>query len=155
MTLALMPKIKRGNSSKERDVRPCECQPLGHESTFPFVTFMEFDLSPLWISLRTAGLATAIAFFIGIAVARWMLETRIKGKAIIEGLFIAPLVLPPTVMGFLLLLLLGKNGPLGQFLFNFDSCDCYYIKRQAGQLCESVNSFKKHNKCTTNDNLRL
>ncbi len=48
-----------------------------------------------------------------------MLGTRIKGKAIIEGFFIAPLVLPPTVLGFLLLLLFGRNGPVGQFLLQF------------------------------------
>jgi len=80
---------------------------------------MEFDFSPLWISLKSAALATAITFFLGIAAARWMQGTRIKGKAIIEGLFIAPLVLPPTVLGFLLLLLFGRNGPVGQFLLQF------------------------------------
>ncbi len=80
---------------------------------------MAFDFSPLWISLKSAALATAITFFLGIAAARWMLVTRIKGKAIIEGLFIAPLVLPPTVLGFLLLLLFGRNGPVGQFLLQF------------------------------------
>ena len=49
-----------------------------------------------------------------------MLSTRIKGKFLIEGIFIAPLVLPPTVVGFLLLLLFGRNGAIGQFLLKFD-----------------------------------
>ncbi len=49
-----------------------------------------------------------------------MLLTRIKAKALIEGIFLAPLVLPPTVVGFLLLLLLGRNGPIGQFLLQFE-----------------------------------
>ncbi len=80
---------------------------------------MQLELSPLIISLKTAGLATIITFFLGIATARWMLGTQFKGKAIIEGILIAPLVLPPTVVGFLLLLLLGKNSLIGQLLFKF------------------------------------
>lgn len=77
---------------------------------------MEFDLSPLWISLKSAFAATVITFFLGIAAARWMIDYRGKGKGLIEGLLISPLVLPPTVVGFLLLLLFGRNGPLGQLL---------------------------------------
>ncbi|MEG4809330.1 molybdate ABC transporter permease subunit [Microcoleus sp. F8-D3] len=81
---------------------------------------MEFDFSPLWISLKSSAIATFITFFLGIAAARWMLSTRIRGKALIEGVFISPLVLPPTVVGFLLLLLFGRNGAIGQFLLQFD-----------------------------------
>lgn len=80
---------------------------------------MEFDLSPLWISLKSAAIATAITFFLGIAAAQWMLSTRIKAKALIDSLFMSPLVLPPTVVGFLLLLLFGRNGPLGELLLQF------------------------------------
>ncbi|WP_293121787.1 molybdate ABC transporter permease subunit [Microcoleus sp. bin38.metabat.b11b12b14.051] len=81
---------------------------------------MEFDLSPLWISLKASAIATCFTFFLGIAAARWMLSTRIRGKALIEGIFISPLVLPPTVVGFLLLLLFGRNGAIGQLLLKFD-----------------------------------
>ncbi|MBD1830313.1 molybdate ABC transporter permease subunit [Microcoleus vaginatus GB1-A2] len=81
---------------------------------------MEFDLSPLWISLKSSAIATFFTFFLGIAAARWMLSTRIKGKALIEGIFISPLVLPPTVVGFLLLMLFGRNGAIGQLLLQFD-----------------------------------
>ena len=81
---------------------------------------MEFDFSPLWISLKSSAIATFITFFMGIVAARWMLSTRIRGKALIEGIFISPLVLPPTVVGFLLLLLFGRNGAIGQFLLQFD-----------------------------------
>lgn len=80
---------------------------------------MQFDLSPLWISLKTASLATLITFFLGIAAAYWMIDYRGKAKALIEGFFISPLVLPPTVVGFLLLLLFGKNGPIGLLLQYF------------------------------------
>lgn len=81
---------------------------------------MVFDFSPLWISLKSSAIATLLTFFLGIAAAKWMISTRIKGKALIEGFFIAPLVLPPTVVGFLLLLLFGRNGAIGQFLLKFN-----------------------------------
>lgn len=81
---------------------------------------MTADLSPLWISLKTAGLATIITFFTGIAAAYWMLGYRGRWKFVIEGILVSPLILPPTVVGFLLLMLFGKNGPLGQFMALFD-----------------------------------
>ncbi|MGK7877997.1 MAG: molybdate ABC transporter permease subunit [Xenococcaceae cyanobacterium] len=80
---------------------------------------MEFDLSPLWISLKTAFVATIFAFVVGIAVAGWMFGYQGKGKGLIDGIFTLPLVLPPTVVGFLLLLLLGRNSPVGQLLRQF------------------------------------
>ena len=73
-------------------------------------------LTPVWISLKTAIAATLITFCLGVTAAWWMTNYRGKAKGIIEGIFTAPLVLPPTVVGFLLLLLLGRNGIIGQFL---------------------------------------
>jgi len=86
------------------------------------------DLSPLWISLKTAGLATIATFFTGIPIAYWMLNYRGRWKSVIEGIFVSPLILPPTVVGFLLLLLFGKNGPLGQLMdrFNFTIVFTWY-----------------------------
>jgi molybdate transport system permease protein len=81
----------------------------------------EAYLSPLWISLRTVLAATAITFFLGIAAARWMAHYSGKFKSLIDGLFILPLVLPPTVVGLGLLLIFGKNGPLGAFLSLFNT----------------------------------
>ncbi|MBD2185667.1 molybdate ABC transporter permease subunit [Planktothrix sp. FACHB-1355] len=81
---------------------------------------MTADLSPLWISLKTAGLATIAIFFTGIAAAYWMLGYRGRWKSVIEGIFVSPLILPPTVVGFILLLLFGKNGPLGHLTAQFD-----------------------------------
>ena len=78
---------------------------------------MEFDLSPLWISLKTVLTATLIAFFLGITVARQMLNYQGKGKGLIDGLLTLPLVLPPTVVGFFLLVLFGKNSWLGRLLY--------------------------------------
>jgi molybdate transport system permease protein len=80
----------------------------------------ESYLAPLWISLRTVLSATVITFFLGIAAARWMARYSSRWKSLVDGIFILPLVLPPTVVGFGLLLLFGKHGPLGNFfsLFN-------------------------------------
>lgn len=78
------------------------------------------DLSPLWISLKVAAIATVFTFFAGIAVAYWMLNYRGKGKSLLEGIFVSPLILPPTVVGFLLLLLFGKNGAIGKLFASVD-----------------------------------
>jgi molybdate transport system permease protein len=72
------------------------------------------DLSPLWISLKVSLIATTITFVMGTVVAYQMYHYRGKARSLIEGFLIAPLVLPPTVVGFVLLILLGKNGVLGQ-----------------------------------------
>jgi molybdate transport system permease protein len=72
------------------------------------------DLSPLWISLKVSLIATTITFVMGTLVAYQMYHYRGKARSLIEGFLIAPLILPPTVVGFVLLILLGKNGVLGQ-----------------------------------------
>lgn len=78
------------------------------------------DLSPLYISIKTAMLSTIITFFVGIYVSYKMALYNGKYKGILDGLFIVPLVLPPTVIGFFLLLILGKNGLIGKILLYFD-----------------------------------
>ena len=77
------------------------------------------DLSPLWISLATSVTATAIAFVVGLAAAVWRERYTSSAMALVDGIFLLPLVLPPTVVGFLLLLLFGRNGPLGKLLLHF------------------------------------
>jgi molybdate transport system permease protein len=74
------------------------------------------DLSPLWISLKVSVIATIITFGLGIMVAYCMYCYRGKARSLIEAILIAPLILPPTVVGFILLILLSKNGVLGQIL---------------------------------------
>jgi molybdate transport system permease protein len=73
-------------------------------------------LEPLLVSLKTVAATTVITFFLGIAAARWMARYNGKFKSLIDGLFILPMVLPPTVVGYGLLLLFGVNGPLGKAL---------------------------------------
>ncbi len=77
---------------------------------------MNFDLSPAWISLKITFTATIIIFFIGLTVAWLMTNYRGRWKALIDGILTLPLVLPPTVAGFAILLLIGNNGPVGNFL---------------------------------------
>lgn len=78
---------------------------------------MTVDFSPIWISLKTALTATFIVFFLGIAAAWYLANYKGRFKGLIDGLLTLPMVLPPTVAGFFLLLLLGKNGPVGRILF--------------------------------------
>ena len=76
----------------------------------------ESYLDPIWISIKTVLATTVITFFLGIAAARWMSRYTGRFKALIDGIFILPIVLPPTVVGFGLLLMFGSNGALGGLL---------------------------------------
>jgi molybdate transport system permease protein len=82
---------------------------------------MPSDFSPIWISLATSLTATAITFVLGIAAAVWREKRTGAAFAIVDGIFLLPLVLPPTVVGFLLLLLFGRHGPLGRLLLKLDT----------------------------------
>jgi molybdate transport system permease protein len=73
------------------------------------------DLSPLWISLRTALIATVFAVIIGIVAAYYIVRLGKVLKGIADGILTLPMVLPPTVVGFFLLVFFGKHGPAGQF----------------------------------------
>ena len=74
------------------------------------------DLSPLWISIKTSLTATLIVFFLGIAAAWFMCGYKGKGRGLLDAIFTLPMVLPPTVVGFILLIIIGKNGPIGELL---------------------------------------
>lgn len=77
----------------------------------------ELDWSPLFISLKTGVVATIIAFFLGIYTARKVVKASPAKKAILDGLLTLPMVLPPTVAGFFLLLLFSRRRPLGILLY--------------------------------------
>ena len=74
------------------------------------------DWSPLFISLKTGILATIFAFFLGVAAARMIMRLNNTAKAVVDGILTLPLVLPPTVAGFFLLLLFSLRRPFGKFL---------------------------------------
>ncbi|NCU17831.1 molybdate ABC transporter permease subunit [Pallidibacillus pasinlerensis] len=75
---------------------------------------MEFSWHPVQLTIIVSACATFITFFIGLLAAYIMVKKPIKGKAIIETLFFLPLVLPPTVIGFLLLMIFGNKSFIGQ-----------------------------------------
>ena len=75
------------------------------------------DWSPLWISLETSLVATLITLLAGVTAAAWRDRHRGPVMAVVDGVFLLPLVLPPTVVGFFLLLLFGRQGPIGGLLF--------------------------------------
>lgn len=74
------------------------------------------DWSPLWISIKTGIVATIISFFLGIYAARKVIAQSNRVKSIMDGILTLPMVLPPTVAGFFLLLLFSRRRPLGIFL---------------------------------------
>ena len=76
----------------------------------------EMNWSPLWISLKTGVVATIIAFFLGIFCARKIMKLKPAARSILDGILTMPLVLPPTVAGFFLLLLFSLKRPFGKFL---------------------------------------
>ena len=75
------------------------------------------DWSPLFISIKTGIVATIFSFFLGIYAARKVVKTTPGKKAIIDGILTLPMVLPPTVSGFFLLLIFSRRRPFGIFLF--------------------------------------
>lgn len=74
------------------------------------------DWSPLWLSLRVAGWATVGSVLFGLPLAYLLGRVRFPGRSLLEGVALLPLVLPPTVLGYALLVGLGKRGPVGAWL---------------------------------------
>ncbi|WP_456406080.1 molybdate ABC transporter permease subunit [Thiolapillus sp.] len=74
----------------------------------------EADITALSITLQLAGLTTIILLVLGTPLAWWLARSQWRFKFVLEALIALPLVLPPTVLGFYLLVTLGPNGPLGE-----------------------------------------
>jgi molybdate transport system permease protein len=74
------------------------------------------DLTALWLTLKVAGCATALALVLGVACGFFVARTRLPGRRLVEALLTLPLVLPPTVLGYYLIVLLGRNSTLGAWL---------------------------------------
>ncbi|KZM54082.1 molybdate ABC transporter permease subunit [Aeribacillus pallidus] len=77
------------------------------------------NYSPLILSLKTATIATFIVFVTGVVLARLISRNSFRGKSVIEAIILLPLVLPPTVVGFGLLYIFGKNGFIGRLLLDW------------------------------------
>ena len=74
------------------------------------------DLFPVWLSLRVSLTATALTLVAGVPLAWLLARRRFPGRNLLEAAVVLPLVLPPTVLGYYLLLAVGRRGPVGQAL---------------------------------------
>jgi molybdate transport system permease protein len=73
------------------------------------------DLGPLWLTAQLAAVTTAILLLLGTPVAWWLAHTRSRAKPVVEAITALPLVLPPTVLGFYLLIMLSPKSAIGGF----------------------------------------
>lgn len=76
--------------------------------------FMQDFLTPIWLSLKIATISGVVVILLGILVGRLLARKSFKGKAVLETILMLPMVLPPTVVGFFLIVLFGKNSVVGQ-----------------------------------------
>jgi molybdate transport system permease protein len=74
----------------------------------------ESDIQSIWLTIKLASVVTAILLLVGTPVAWWLARSRSRMKGILGAVVALPLVLPPSVLGFYLLLAMGPNGPVGQ-----------------------------------------
>lgn len=93
-----------------------QAPPTGLEAIVSWLA--SIDMSPLWVTLKTTGTAIVFIFVLGLAAAYFSLRIPKRAQDIADSIFTIPMVLPPTVCGFLLLLLLGKNTALGQWFMD-------------------------------------
>ncbi len=77
--------------------------------------FTAADFEPIFLSLKLAAVTTAVLLFVGLPIAWWLSRGRGTGRAIVGAIVTLPLVLPPSVLGFYILVGLGPAGPLGWF----------------------------------------
>lgn len=89
-------------------------KPSGIAALGAFLQTVDFD--PLWVSLRTTGVAIIFIFLIGLITAWATIRVSSKWKGLLDTIFTIPMVLPPTVCGFLLLLLFGDTTSVGRWL---------------------------------------
>lgn len=90
--------------------------PTWFESAAEFLRTL--DWSPLWVTLKTTGVAIVIIFALGLLAAYFCLNISQRAKNIFDSIFTIPMVLPPTVCGFVLLYLCGRNTAFGQFFID-------------------------------------
>ncbi len=72
------------------------------------------DLGAIWLTLKLATVVTVLLLIVGTPIAWWLARTRSRLKGVVGAVVALPLVLPPTVLGFYLLVAMGPNGPVGR-----------------------------------------
>src|SRR5438093_4894054 len=92
---------------------------------------MQIDWFPLWLSLRVAIVSTAIAVAAGLWIAYILANRDFRGKELLDAAVTLPLVLPPTVLGYYLLVLLGRRSPLGHAIEAITGQPLVYTWRDA------------------------
>jgi molybdate transport system permease protein len=97
-------------------------------------------LTPLWLTLKVALIATFIAGAVGIALGWWMSRRRFPGNNVVDAVLMLPMVLPPTVIGYYLIVLIGRNGVLGQYLDRWFGINLIFTW-QGAVIAASVVSF--------------
>lgn len=95
---------------------PAEADPGPFEALGSFLAGV--DLRPFWVSLKTSAAALAVTFVLGLAAARGTMGSSGRLKGLLDSVFTIPMVLPPTVCGFLLLLIFGQATPVGRWLID-------------------------------------
>jgi molybdate transport system permease protein len=80
---------------------------------------MEQAWIPLLLTLKVAGWATALNLVLGVGTGYWLARSKLRGRAFIDATLTLPMVMPPTVLGYYLLVLIGSQGPLGAWLKSF------------------------------------
>lgn len=96
----------------------------------------QLDWSPLFVSLKTGVAATIFAFFLGLYAARKAIQARPGVRAVMDGILTLPMVLPPTAIGFFLLLLFSTRRPVGAYLY--DTFDIKIVQSWAGCVIAAV-----------------
>ena len=74
------------------------------------------DLAPLWLTLKVAFFATLLTFIFGVSLAFLLARMKLRGKELLDAVLTLPLVLPPTVLGYYLIVFIGRNGYLGRWI---------------------------------------
>lgn len=104
------------------------------EKLWEYITGLDF--SPLIISLKTGAVATFFAFFLGIFTARMIMKARPGVRAVLDGILTLPMVLPPTVAGFFLLLIFSVRRPIGGYLY--DTFDLKVVQTWLGCILAAL-----------------
>ena len=101
---------------------------------------VDLDWSALWLSLKVAGWATAINLVLGVGFGALLARRRFPGRELLDTIFTLPMVLPPTVLGYYLLVLIGSKGALGAWLENSFGINLVFTW-QAAVIAAAIASF--------------